>query len=103
LVCKTLFLGIPCSTLNLVVIVVQAGDVCACELCDFPGWPSNATANIENIVSIFDTNLRGEVVFVTRNGLVERFTVGETAEVEGLTPAILVEICSEVVVTANRY
>ena len=75
--------------------------MCASELCDFAGWSSNTTANIEDIVSIFDTNLRGEIVLVASNGLVERFTVGETAEVEGLAPAIFVEICSEVVVTMN--
>ena len=75
--------------------------MCASELCDFAGWSSNTTANIEDIVSIFDTNPRGEIVLVASNGLVERFTVGETAEVEGLAPAIFVEICSEVVVTMN--
>jgi hypothetical protein len=101
LVCKAFLLGISGSTLNLVVIVVQTGDVCTSELCDFSRWPTNTTANIEDFVSVLDTNLRGEVVFVTGNGLVERFPVCETAEVEGLAPTVLVEICSEVVIARN--
>jgi len=85
----------------LVVIVVEAGDVCAGEFCNLPSWASNTTSNIEDFVSILDTNLRSKIVFVTSNGLVERFTVCETAEVERLAPAIFVEICSEVVVTID--
>jgi hypothetical protein len=75
--------------------------VCSSEFCDLAGWSSNTTANIEDFVSIFDTDLRGEIVLMASNGLVERFTVGETAEVEGLAPAVLVEIRSEVVITTN--
>jgi hypothetical protein len=75
--------------------------VCSGEFCDLAGWSSNTTANIEDFVSIFDTDLRGEIVLMASNGLVERFTVGETAEVEGLAPAVLVEIRSEVVITTN--
>jgi hypothetical protein len=101
LVRKTLLLGISSSTLNLVVIVVQTGDVCTSELCDFSGWSTNTTAHIEDFVSIFDTNFGCEVVFVTGNGLVERFTVCEAAEVEGLAPTVFVEICAEIVVTMN--
>jgi hypothetical protein len=85
----------------LIVIVVQTGDVGTSELCDFSRWSTNTTADIEDFVSVFDTNLRCEVVFVTGNGLVERFTVCETAEVEGLTPTVFVEIRSEIVVTMN--
>ena len=99
MVCKTLLLGISSSTLNLIVIVVQTGDVCTRELCDFSGWSTNTTADIEDFVSVFDTNLRGEVVFVTGNGLVEGFTVCETAEVERLAPTVFVEIRAKIVIT----
>jgi hypothetical protein len=75
--------------------------VCASELRNLASWPSNTTANVEDFVSVFDTDLRGEIVLMASNGLVERFTVGETAEVEGLAPAVLVEIRSEVVITTN--
>ena len=101
MICETLLLGIPSRTLNLVVIVVQPSNVCASELCDFAGWPSNTTANVEDFVSVFDTDLRGEIVLMASNSLVERFTVGEATEVERLAPAVLVEICSEIVVTMN--
>jgi len=101
LICKTFLLSISSSTLNLVVIVVQTGDVCTSKLCNLSRWSTNTTANIKNLVSVLDTNLRGEIMFMTGNGLVERFTVCETTEVEGLAPAILVEICSEVIVTAS--
>jgi len=75
--------------------------VCAREFCDLSGWAADTTSNIEDFVSILDANFCGKVVFVTSNGLVEWFTVCESAEVERLTPAIFVEICSEVVVTIN--
>jgi len=41
----------------------------------------------------------GEVVLMAGNSLGEGFTVGKAAEVERLTPAILVQIRGEVVVT----
>jgi hypothetical protein len=41
----------------------------------------------------------GEVVFVARNCLAEGLSVGEAAEVEALTPAIFIEVRSEVVIT----
>lgn len=40
-------------------------------------------------------------MFVAGDGLVERLTVCESAEVEGLTPTILVEICAEIVITGR--
>ena len=44
----------------------------------------------------------GEVVLVAGNSLVERFTIGKTTEVEALSPAILVEVSGEVVVTRRN-
>ena len=82
LVCKALLLGISCCALNLVVVVVQAGDVCASELGNFSCWASNSTADVEDFVAVFDANFGGEVVFMAGNGLIEWFTVCETAEVE---------------------
>jgi hypothetical protein len=37
---------------------------------------SNTTSNIKNLVSIFNPNLRGKVVLVSGNGLIEWFTIG---------------------------
>jgi hypothetical protein len=75
--------------------------VCTCEFCDLAGWSSNTTANIEDFVSILNTDLRGKIVLMASNSLVERFTVGEATEVERLAPAVLVEICSEIVITTS--
>ena len=75
--------------------------MCASEFRNLASWPSNTTANVEDFVSVFDTDLRGEIVLMASNGLVERFTVGEATEVERLAPAVLVEICSEIVITTS--
>ena len=74
--------------------------MCSGELRDFSGGSTNTAANIEDFVAVFDANLCGEVVFVAGDGLVERLAVCEAAEVEGLTPAVLVQIGSKVIVTA---
>jgi hypothetical protein len=100
LVGHALLCGVSGCALDLVVVVVQAGDMCARELCDFSGWSTDTTSNIQDFVSILDTDLCGEVVFVAGNGLVEVFSICVTAEVERLAPSVLVEISDEVVVTA---
>jgi len=82
LVGQSLLLGIPCSTLDLVVIVVQTGDVCTGKFGNLSCGSTNTTSNIEDFVTIFDADFGGEVVFVAGNGLVEGFTICETAEVE---------------------
>lgn len=96
---ETLLLGVVCGTINLVVIVVETSDVCARELCNLSGGTSNTASNVQDSVTVLDPNLCGEVVLVTGNGLVETLTVGITAEVEGLSPAILVDVGGEIVVT----
>ena len=82
LVCNTLLLGIPCSTINLVVIVVQSGDVRAGKFGNLSCGSTHTTSNIEDFITVFDADFGGEVVFVAGNGLIEGFTVCETAEVE---------------------
>jgi hypothetical protein len=99
LIGQTLLLSISCGTLNLVVIVVQSGNVCSGELGDLSGGTSYTASNIQHFVTILDTDFRGEVVFVTGNGLVERFTVGKSTEMERLTPSVFVKIGGKVVVT----
>lgn len=101
LMCQTLLLRISRRAFNLVIIVVQTGNVCSGELRNFSGGSTNSAANVEDFVAVFDADLCGEVVFVTRNGLVEGLAVCETAEVEGLAPAVLVEVGSQVVVTSD--
>ena len=102
LICKAFLRRVSCCSLDLIVIIVQAGDMCTCEFGNLSRWASNSTANIEDFVAIFNADFRRKVVLVAGNGLVERFTVCESTEVEGLAPSVLVEICSEIVVTVTR-
>ena len=73
--------------------------MCASELDYLSCGSTDTTTDIENFVSIFDTNLGSKVMFVTGNSLVKWFTVCESTEMERLSPAVLVEISSKVVVT----
>ena len=43
-----------------------------------------------------------KIVFVSSNGLVEALTVGESAEVERTSPAILVEIGGKVIIVPGK-
>jgi hypothetical protein len=101
LVGKTLLGCITSSTVDLVVVIIQTGYVCACELCDFSRRSPNTAANVKDLVSILDTDFCGEIVFVAGNCLVEWFSVCETAEMERLAPSVLVKISSKVVITAR--
>lgn len=78
------------GTLDLVVVVVQAGDVSAGELGDLTSGAANTTADIKDLHTFLDADVVGEVVLMTGDGLVERLAKGVSAEVEGLAPAVLV-------------
>lgn len=102
LVRKALLVRVVRSAVDLVVVVVQTGNVSASELDHLAGRTTDTTANIQNLHILRDTSLEGKVVLVAGNGLVERLTVGEAAEVEGRTPSVLVEIGSQVVVAIKN-
>lgn len=89
------------GTLNLVVVVVQAGDMGTCELGDLASRTTNTATDIENLHALLDANLVGKVVLMTSNGLVEGFALRESTEMEGLSPTVFVEIGSEVVVAES--
>jgi hypothetical protein len=57
LVRQALLRGIPSGALNLVVVVVQSGDVGAGELCNLSSRATNTAANVKDFVSILDANL----------------------------------------------
>lgn len=78
------------STLDLVVVVVQAGDVGTSELGNLTSRATDTAADIENAHVLLDADLVGEVVLVAGNGLVEGLAEGVAAEVEGLAPTVLV-------------
>lgn len=43
-----------------------------------------------------------QIVFVSSNGLVEAFSISESAEMERTSPAIFVKICGEIVVVPGK-
>lgn len=88
-----------CCALDLVVVVVQTGDVGTSEFGNFTSRATNATADIKDLHATLDVDAVGEVVLMSSDGLIERFAVGEAAKVEGLSPAVLVQIRRKVVVT----
>ena len=101
LVRKALLGGIMRRTFDLIVVVVQAGDMASGELGDLTGGATNTAPDVEHPHTLLDANRVREVVLVAGNGLVERLAVGEAAEVEGLAPSILVEVGREVVVATG--
>ena len=101
LMLQSLLLRIPRRALNLVIIVVQTRNMRTGELGNFSRRPTNTAADIEDLVAVLDADFGGEVVLVAGNGLVEGLAVGKAAEVEGLAPAVFVEVGSEVVVACS--
>lgn len=92
LVRQALLLRIVGSTLNLVVIVVQSSNVAAGELGDLTSRATHTTTDIQHFHALLNADLVGKIVLVTGDRLVERLAVGVTAEVERLTPTILVQV-----------
>lgn len=90
------------GTLDLVVIVVQAGDVSAGELGNLTSGTANTAADIKNLHILSDANAVGKVVLVAGNGLIERLAGREAAEVERLAPAIFVQVGRQVIVAVER-
>lgn len=43
-----------------------------------------------------------QIVFVSSNGLVKSFTISESAEMEGASPAIFVDVGGEVVIVSGK-
>lgn len=99
---KALLLGIVGCSVDLVVVVVETSDVAAGELCNLTGRATDTAADIEDFHALLDTNGVGQVVLVTGNCLVKGLAVGESAEVERLAPAILVQIRRQVVVVSRE-
>lgn len=90
------------GTINLVVIVVQAGDVGTGELGDLAGRTADTAADIEDLHSLLDANAVGKIVLVTGDGLLERLAMGKAAEMERLSPSVLVQISGEIVVASQE-
>jgi len=75
LVRKTLLGSVMGGALNLVVVIVQAGDVASGELGDLTSWSADTTADVEDPHPLFDANAVRKVVLVSCNGLVKRLAI----------------------------
>ncbi len=102
LVRETLLGGVPRGAVDLVVVVVEAGDVRVGELGNLPRGAADTAADVENLHVLLDADLHGQVVLVARDSLVEGLADRVAAEVEALAPAILVEVGSKVVVAVRK-
>jgi hypothetical protein len=94
-------LGISSGSLHLVFVDGDASNVAAGKLRDLPGRPTHTTADVEDSHALFDTSDECEVVFMAGDGLPEGLVGAEAAEVEALAPSILIEVGSEVVISAD--
>ena len=81
--------GIATGTRDLVVVVVEAGDVGSGEVTDLAGGTTDTTADIEDLERGLDTHVGGQVVLMTGHGLLEGLTRAESAEVERGAPGVL--------------
>ena len=73
----------------------------SCELDDFSSRSTDATSNVKDFHSRFDTDVVCEVMFVSSDSLMERFSVGESTEMKTLRPPVLVKVGCEVVVSVQ--
>jgi hypothetical protein len=102
LVLKTGLNGVVGGTLNLVVVVVQSDNVDTSESGHLASGSSNSTSDVKNGHTLLQSHHVGEEVLVTGDSLVESLTGVETTEVERLSPSVLVEVGSEVVVVTGE-
>lgn len=91
------------GALNLVVIVVQAGNVSAGKLGNLTSGTANTTTDIKDLHVFSDANAVGEVMLVAGNGLIERLAGREAAKVERLAPSIFVQVGCQVIVAVGGY
>ena len=94
--------GIVGGSVDLIIVVVETCGMAPSEPHNLSSRASNTTSNIQNSVSILDAHLCGKVVFVAGNGSMEAFTISETAEMEGLSPTILVDVCRKIIIGTSQ-
>lgn len=72
------------------------------EFGDLSRRPAYTATNVKNLHTSLDSDLHREIVLVTRNGLIEGLANRVPAEVEALSPTILVQVGREVVITTRK-
>lgn len=61
----------------------------ACESADFSSWTTDTAADIKDLPVRLDTHIGSQVVLMAGYSLLERFTIVESAKVEGRAPCVL--------------
>lgn len=98
LVREALLLSIVGRAVNLVVVVVQAGDMTSSELGNLAGRTADTAANVKDPHALLDSDAVCEVMLVAGNGLEKGLADAEAAEVERLAPSVFVKVGREVVI-----
>lgn len=81
--------GVAAGAVDLVVIVVEARDVCTSEVTNLASGATDAAANVEDLEVGLDAYVGGEEVLVAGDGLLEGLAWVEAAKVEGGSPGVL--------------
>lgn len=81
--------GIASGTGDLVIVVVETGDMGTGEMTNLTSGSTDSTANIEDAVVRLDTHVGGKEVFVAGDSLVERLARVESAKVKRCSPSVL--------------
>lgn len=88
--------------LDLELVVVEPNDLHVGETRYRPRRPAHSTPNIENTHAGPQAHLSSEIMLVARQSGSECLALEESAEVEGVCPAVLVKLSSTVIVTFQR-
>ena len=89
------------SPIDLIIVVIQSDDVHVGEFDDFSGRSTYTATDVQDGHSVSQAHHMREIMFMTRNGLVESFAICETAEVERASPSVFIYIRCEVVVAVS--
>ena len=102
LVSKSFLLDIHCRPVDLIIIVVEPGDVHVRKSGNLPSRLPHPTAHVKHLHTLSEVHHVSEVVLMSSESLKKGLSRPEAAEMEGLGPAILVEVRRKVVITARR-
>lgn len=83
---------------NLEVVVVETNDLHVGEHRNFTSGSTDTTADVQDAHAWAELHLGGQIMFVSGKGSTEGFSLVEAGEMEGLSPAILVQLGYTVVV-----
>lgn len=98
LVLQSGLLCVPLCARNLILVVVETDDLDSGKASDLTSWSTDTAADIEDSHLWLESHGVGKVVLMASECLLESFSGVVSGEVEVLSPAVFVEVCSSVVV-----